>query len=53
MRGLGALAVCAFPLNAAAAASVTVPEVDSTMIPAAVGVVIAGVLMIRARRGSK
>jgi hypothetical protein len=51
---LGALAaVCTSPLNAAAAATATVPEIDGAMVPAAIGLVTAGVLMIRARRGSK
>ena len=51
---LGVLAVlCAVQGDAAAAASVTVPEIDATVVPAAVGVITAGVLMLRARRGSK
>jgi hypothetical protein len=52
---LGALAaVAALPLDAAAAAVVsTVPEIDGSLVPAALGVVAAGVLMIRAWRRTK
>ena len=46
-------AVCAVAGHAAAAAAVTVPELDASVVPAAIGVVTAGVLMLRARRGSK
>ena len=50
---LGVIAVvCAGASNAAASQSV-VPEIDLSVVPAAVGVITAGVLMLRARRGSK
>ena len=47
-------AVCALAGNAmAASVAPTVPEIDGSMVPAALGLVTAGVLMLRARRGSK
>jgi hypothetical protein len=45
--------VCAMAGNAAASIVQTVPEIDASVVPAAMGVVTAGVLMLRARRKSK
>ena len=54
VAALGVLAVlCAIAGEAAAAIQSTVPEIDASVIPAAMGVVTAGVLMLRARRGPK
>ena len=53
---LGVLAVvCAAAGSAAASVPniPVVPEIDLSVIPAAAGIVTAGVLMLRARRGSK
>jgi hypothetical protein len=59
LEGLGATAVgvlvlsCAGAGPAAAAIISTVPEIDASVVPAALGVITAGVLMLRARRRSK
>ena len=45
--------VCALPVPAGAAIVSTVPEIDGSMLPAALGLATAGVLMLRARRRSK
>jgi hypothetical protein len=51
---LGVLAaVCALVGTATAATTAQAPEINANMIPAALGLVTAGVLMVRARRGSK
>ena len=48
---LGVLAVvCGMQSDAAAAIVSTVPEIDASVVPAAMGVIAAGVLMLRARR---
>lgn len=52
--GLGGLAivvvVCALVSDAIATTLNPVPEIDGSVIPAAMGLVTAGVLMLRARR---
>ena len=65
MRGLGRtgavalavlVAVCALAGSAGAGivpTVPTVPEIDASVVPAALGLATAGVLMLRARRGSK
>ena len=42
--------VCAMAGQAGAALSPIVPEIDTSVVPAAMGVITAGVLMLRARR---
>ena len=46
-------AVCALTASVEAGTPVLVPEIDASVVPAALGLVTAGVLMLRARRGSK
>ena len=48
------IAVCALTASAQAGTPTPiVPEIDVSVVPAALGLVTAGVLMLRARRGSK
>ena len=47
------IVVTAMADHAAAAIVSTVPEIDASVVPAAMGLIAAGVLMLRARRKSK
>jgi hypothetical protein len=54
LSGLGTLtAVVALVATASAGETVGVPEIDITAIPAALGLAAAGVMILRARRGSR
>lgn len=45
--------VCVLANDVVATSQLTVPEIDGSLVPAAFGLVTAGVLMLRARRRSK
>jgi hypothetical protein len=55
--GTGAAAVfvaaCVMGVELSAAVAPTVPEIDASVVPAAIGALAAGILIIRARRGAK
>jgi hypothetical protein len=45
--------ICGLAFDAVASDVQAVPEIDGSFVPAAIGVVTAGVMMLRARRNSK
>ncbi len=47
------VAVCMLGVGLSAAITAQVPEIDASAIPAGIGVLTAGILILRARRGAK